>query len=265
MGLFADADAALNKLRSQTEVLAGQIEEVKAAELARPSAIAAGPRGLAFMNLRADVRKIEEMVDSFRKDLGQVKVEANVAATAAGAATQSGAASAPDGLDAFSQIRLLEEAMEDQFALVQTQLDSMGGGCPCVDGRCPCACSKSAPMREPPSSAKTCPAAATLDGKTDEFTDKAKDPWRAFHRDGSGRHGGGGGNGGGRPGGGGGGDDDEDEDNDDFFIGTPEGRGRKLAHQHEFGRLFEVKDAKFLPGFDGETKASLWGRKVSSY
>ncbi len=50
-----------------------------------------------------------------------------------------------------------------------------------------------------------------------------------------------------------------------FDIGTPDGEGRKLAHSYEIGKLFEAKDAKFLPEFNGEDKAGLWRRKVSAY
>ena len=134
-----------------------------------------------------------------------------------------------------------------------------------MDGRCPCACtSGKAPMREPPKRT----AAATLE--KDDFVDEDKDPWKAFSkkRPGGGGDGGDGGHGGGSGPGGGGGHDDDDDDDDvpHFNIHTPEfGKGRKMAHQYEYGRLFEAKDAKFLPEFDGKTKAGLWRRKVSSY
>ena len=156
-----------------------------------------------------------------------------------------------DDMDAFTQIRLLEEAMEDRFAMLQIQVESVGDGCPCIDGRCPCACTKGAPMREPPE--------AAAKGE-DEFEDEKKDPWRAFGK--KKRGGGPGGGGGGGPSGG---DDDDDGDGDDgesdpfdhFDINTPDGEGRKLAHSYEFGKLSEAKDAKFLPEFDGKNKAGL--------
>ena len=146
---------------------------------------------------------------------------------------------------------------------MQVQVESLNGGCPCVDGRCPCACSKgTAPLREPPSKAKA-------EG-TDAWGDEENDPWKGFGKKQGGPGGGGGGpgGGGGGPGGGGGlgggsvGDhDDDDDDNDDvrgfFDIGTPDGKGRKRAHQYEFGRLFEAKDAEFLPDFNGKDKAGL--------
>ena len=37
-------------------------------------------------------------------------------------------------LVAFTQIRLLEGAMEDRFARMQIQVERVGGGHPCVDG-----------------------------------------------------------------------------------------------------------------------------------
>ena len=70
---------------------------------------------------------------------------------------------------------------------------------------------------------------------------------------------------GGDGGGGGGGDDDDDQGS--FYIGTPNGgsRGPKKPRSYEFGKLFEAKDAKFLPEFNGKEKAGIWRRKVSHY
>ena len=137
--------------------------------------------------------------------------------------------------------------MEDRFALMQVQLESVSAGCPCMDGRCPCACSKGAPVKEPP---RRCPATAHKDAWED-----GDDPWRGFAKKkakGSGGTGGGGGHGGdgddGDDDGDGDGDgDDESHHFDKFDIGIPDGRGHKLAHQYEYGRLFEAKGAKFLP------------------
>jgi hypothetical protein len=190
-----------------------------------------------------------------------VKAEANVAATAAGSApvdAPPGIGAAAGDMDAFAQISGLGDAMEDRFALLQIQVESIGGGCPCIDGRCPCSCNKaSAPVREPPKRDAAARASATFD----EFTDTEKDPWRACRKKG------GGGDGGGEPGGDGGDDgaDDDDDHHDRRETFNGDMRGRKLAHQYEYGRLFEAKEAKFLPEFDGETKAGLWRRKVSSY
>ena len=60
------------------------------------------------------------------------------------------------------------------------------------------------------------------------------------------------------------GDDDGDDDGPDHVhIGTPEfGKSRELAHQYEFGKLFDAKDAKPLPGINGKDKAGLWREKV---
>ena len=107
-------------------------------------------------------------------------------------------------------------------------------------------------MREPPKRRTTEKA-----DEEDEFV--TKDPWKSFRRDGDG--------------GGGGGDDDDgdgDEGANGFFIGTPEGRSRggrgpKKAHEYEFGKLFEVKDAKSLPDYNGNDKGGLWRKKISYY
>ena len=83
---------------------------------------------------------------------------------------------APSVVDAFTQIRLMEEAVEDRFALLQVQVVFVDGGCQKVDGCCPCACSKGdAPMREPPKRT----AAGTSPGGKDEWENEEKDPWNA--------------------------------------------------------------------------------------
>ena len=94
----------------------------------------------------------------------------------------------------------------------------------------------------------------------DEFV--KRDPWKKYPRRGDG-----GGDDGGS--GGGGGDSDGGGDGDGgFFIGTPPhgaSRGFKKAHMYEHGKLFEVKDAKSLPDYNGKANAGLWRKKVSYY
>ena len=128
------------------------------------------------LRTEATRRGYVEAVAEFKVDAKVEKliVETNVAATAAGPAGPPGLNG--DSAEVFNQIRLLEEAMEDRFAMAQTQIDSMAGGCPCVDGRCPCACNRSAPLRDPPKA--THPKASA--GERDEFEEEGKDPWRAF-------------------------------------------------------------------------------------
>ena len=55
--MFGEADAAVAKL-------ARGLEELKADEANKPSNVATGPRGLAFMSIRADVKKLGEKVDT---------------------------------------------------------------------------------------------------------------------------------------------------------------------------------------------------------
>ena len=38
-----------------------------------------------------------------------------------------------------------------------------------------------------------------------------------------------------------------------------------MAHEYEHGKLFEAKDAKSLPEYNGEEKGGIWRRKVSYY
>ena len=83
MQMFREADAAVSKL-------AGLVEELKTDESHKPSSVATGPRGLAFMGLRADLKKLEEKVDvqfkKYKDDVDELKVKVNLDATAAGAA-----------------------------------------------------------------------------------------------------------------------------------------------------------------------------------
>jgi hypothetical protein len=124
MGLFQEADAALNKVKLQTEVTQKHLEETKAADGARPSEIAAGPKGLAFVGLRAEMKKLDGKVEDLKAQMTVVRAEANVAATAAGAKvpTPPGMEPAAGDADSFAQLILLEEAMEDRFAVMQVQL-----------------------------------------------------------------------------------------------------------------------------------------------
>ena len=206
------------------------VKDMAAARSLQPSAVAAGPKGLAFMSLRADLKKLEEKLESrfteFKSDLSDVRAAVNVASMSAGAA--------PPGIgvdgNAMQELEKLEEAMEERFAMIQGQIESLavnvGGECPCVSGRCPCKCN-GAPIKEPPK---------RREDDEDEFI--KKDPWKRFARRGDG--------GGDGDGGGGHGDDGDAEDGaDDFFIGTPNGgKGLKKAHEYEYGKPFEAKDAK---------------------
>ena len=230
-------------------------EDAKADEANRPSSVAAGPKGLAFMGLRADLRKLEEKMDA-------TAAAVNVASMAAGAAPSRGAdgyTMHPPGIDnpAMAELEKLEEAMEDRFAMMQIQMDSMSEGrtaCPCISGRCPCKCnSGSGGVREPPKR-------RTEEKPKEEDEFEKNDPWKKFNHRGDDDGDGGGDDG----------DGDGDAGADGFFIGTPNphgrgGRGPKKAHEYEFGKLFEVKDAKSLPDYNGNDKGGLWRKKISDY
>ena len=80
----------------------------------------------------------------------------------------------------MAELDKLEEAMEDRFALLQVQVESLSlSTCPCTTGKCPCKCNGGAPMREPPR-----PRADA----EDEFV--KRDPWKKYPRrgDGGGRY-----------------------------------------------------------------------------
>ena len=80
---FHEADAAVGEL-------AKLVEEVKVEDSHKPSSVATGPRGLAFMGLRADLKNLTGKVDTqfmqFMRNIDEVTANVNVAATAAGAA-----------------------------------------------------------------------------------------------------------------------------------------------------------------------------------
>ena len=91
------------------------------AQSLQPSSIASGPKGLVFVGLRADVKKIDAKLDNLPANVEVLRAEANVAATAVGPATPPGTETVAGGMDPFTQIRLLAEAMEDCLALTQFQ------------------------------------------------------------------------------------------------------------------------------------------------
>ncbi len=68
-----------------------------------------------------------------------------------------------------------------------------------------------------------------------------------------------------------GGDDDGDGDGNgpaqEFHIGTPkrDEHGQKKIRSMEYGKLFEVKDAKSLPSFNGRDKGAYWRKKTTFY
>ena len=153
MKLFAEADASVKHLKGFMEEA---VKDMAAARSLQPSSVASGPKGLAFMSLRAELKKLEEKVDArfaeYKSDMSEVKATVNVASMAAGAA--------PPGIDvnsnAMQELEKLEEAMEERFAMIQGQIESLavnvGGECPCASGRCPCKCNgaPSGGVREPP-------------------------------------------------------------------------------------------------------------------
>ena len=94
MQLFTEADASIRKLQDQTAVT---IKEAIAAKPLQPSTAAAGPKGLASTRLRADREKLEAKLDTTQAQLEAVQAEANVAATAAGAAFPTVALGNRDG------------------------------------------------------------------------------------------------------------------------------------------------------------------------
>ena len=91
--LFCEADAAMAKL-------VATVEESKAdARLLQPSSVAGGPKGLAFMGLRTDLKKHEEhvkgQVEELKGQFEELKSQVNVANMSAGAATGPGGGGAP--------------------------------------------------------------------------------------------------------------------------------------------------------------------------
>ena len=77
--MFGEADAAV-------KLLVRRADEQAAMPLLQPSAVAAGPKGLAFVGLRADLKKMQENLEATQALLEATRAEANVAANAAGPA-----------------------------------------------------------------------------------------------------------------------------------------------------------------------------------
>ena len=95
------------------------VKDMAAARSLQPSAVAAGPKGLAFMSLRADLKKLEEKLDTrfaeYKSDLSDVKATVNVASMAAGAA--------PPGISVDSTVMQELEKLEE--AMIQRQIASL--------------------------------------------------------------------------------------------------------------------------------------------
>ena len=176
--MFQEAEDAVVRLGVQAE-------EAKAAITAmenKPSAVASGPKGLAFVSLRADLKKLEEKLDN---TVTKLKAKVDESSGAVNAAFMAAGAAVPGSGDGqtMRELEKLEEAMEDRFALLQIQLDSTRAGpptpCPCVNGKCPCRCSRDAPcapVRAPPRPRRS--------SEEDEFTKDDKDPWGVFQQKG---------------------------------------------------------------------------------
>ena len=123
--MFQNADAALVKL-------AVSVEASKAA-LLQPSSVAAGPNGFAFTGLRAELKKSEQKVNTrftdVQGEVNELKANVNAATMAAGAAGPEGEGTG--GAHAIAELDKLEEAMEDRFALLQVQVESLSlSSCP---------------------------------------------------------------------------------------------------------------------------------------
>ena len=77
MQFFHGADAAVEKLteglgeiKLQTDEATKKIDRVQADEGTRPRLVAAGPKGFAFVGLRADLRELDEQVEGVGAQLG---------------------------------------------------------------------------------------------------------------------------------------------------------------------------------------------------
>ena len=123
--------------------LVATVEESKAdARLLQPSSVAGGPKGLAFMGLRTDLKKHEEhvkgQVEELKGQFEELKGQVNAATMAAGAADPAAARGYAGGAPEMAELDKLEEAMEDRSALLQVQVESLSLSCT----PCPCTTEK---------------------------------------------------------------------------------------------------------------------------
>jgi hypothetical protein len=115
--LFNEADNAVAKLVQNVDEMKGRVDNLEN----KPSTVAAGPKGLAFVGLRADLKKLEEKMEAraaeFNKKADETNAAVNAAFTAAGPVETGQTES-----QAMKELEKLEEAMEDRFALLQVQV-----------------------------------------------------------------------------------------------------------------------------------------------
>lgn len=117
MQLYREGDATVEKatdglgdLKLQTDEAKTKLDQGQADEGTRPSQVAAGPGRIVPIGSRDDLRKLDDKVEGARAQMDVTRAEANVAATAAGAAIHSGPSAIADGMGSSTQACLLEDA-----------------------------------------------------------------------------------------------------------------------------------------------------------
>ena len=163
----------------------------------------------------------------------------------------------PQSLAGCGFIQLREDVgrLDDQVRVLEVQVASLGGlQCPCLTDKCPCLAREKCKNDQGP---------AQGSGQGVGPAQDAGDPWWTAFQSPDSKKG---------PGGDGG-DDDGGGDGGgaaNFHIGTPKRDAPnqpnpKKLRQVEYGKLFEVKDAKSLPIFNGREKGAYWHKKISFY
>ena len=267
-GIVEQNDANLKNIVEQNDANLKNTVQVAVAEIWEFHRRNNNGIGETFAKMDARLNELDQKradtERSFQKLKDQVDNVTAVASTSPPMPTMSSTPAAsvpvdPQSLTGCGLVKLREDVrgMEDKVNLLEVQVSSLAGSqCPCISGRCPCPCSTSNVPRGVSGNCGHAQGDGTsgdAQGQGPARDDKGDPWWRAFESPGPGGPGGGSGPGGG-PGG-----------PDHFDIGTPmRGAGRRLR-QIEYGKLFEVKDAKILPSFNGKEKGSYWHKKITFY
>ena len=224
----------------------------------------------SHQELRRTVKEVErDMATAASAPAPTTRTATAPTSSAAGPApSASTSATTPTGCQATDEeftklwweLHRMAQETRDQFNVVDLSISGMG--CPCISGQCPCPCrGKGEGPKE--SSAGQAPCGNERSGAPDPLPDAwaNSNTFRTPRKPRGVPQGPGGGGGGD----GGGGDDGPGHGAQQYDIGTPHQGGARGPKRVDFGRLFEAKEAKILPQYNGKDKGTFWRKKVSFY
>ena len=222
-----------------------------------------------FAKADEDIKELNEKREATEKEIRKVREHCDSATAAASSSPAASLPFNPPGLANFSKLKgdlkedfeRFNESYANKLAILEGQVESLSGlQCPCMTDQCPCLARQSSKDKGP------CGTCGEADGRAQGGGVEGQvDPWwQAFQSPGPRRGKAPEPSGGGAGGGGGGGDA---PGTTAFNIGTPlrPNIGPKKLRQVEYGKLFEVKDAKSLPVFNGKERGAYWHKKITFY